>query len=93
MRGINRYDSFGECDQSKLSEDPNTETSEMGTDGQFAGEEETINVKRKKTQKTSPCDILLRRIYRDVQCQFYEQYKIPCRGHRTFTCIKGEDGI
>ena len=66
------HDIFGEYDYSKLSEDQDTEASEIETDTESAGEENKDKTKRRKSKKTNPWDRLMRSTYRDNQDQFDE---------------------
>ena len=72
LKGMKGHDIFGEYDYSKLSEDQDTEASEMETDNESAGEEKKDKTKSRKRQKTNPWDRLMRSTYRDNQDQFDE---------------------
>ena len=72
LKGMKGHDIFGEYDYSKLSDDPDTEPSEVETDSESASKEEKQKAKRRKIQKTSPWDRLMRSTYRDNQDQFDE---------------------
>lgn len=72
LKGWKGRDIFGSFDYSKLSDDPETEPSEVETDSESDGEEKKQKAKRRKVQKTSPWDILMRSTYRDNQDEFDE---------------------
>ena len=72
LKGMKGHDIFGEYDYSELSEDQDTEASEMETDNESAGEEKKDKTKSRKSQKTNPWDRLMRSTYRDNQDQFDE---------------------
>ena len=72
LKGMKGHDIFGEYDYSKLSEDEDTEVSEMETDTESFDEEKKDKAKRRKNQKTNPWDRLIRSTYRDNQDQFDE---------------------
>ena len=56
LKGMKGRDIFGEYSYSKLSEDQDTEASEMETDTESAGVEKKDKTKRRKSQKTNPWD-------------------------------------
>ena len=51
LKGIKGRDIFGEYDYSKLSEDPDTEASEMEPDTESAAEEKKDKTKRNKVKR------------------------------------------